>query len=98
MSKKIRRIVFTHNEDTVTCTVGEQIEIETPQRSGRGRKLDPYLRPLRGFDPARIVAIEDAGTMYRVTWDPSSGPSAWANPFWVGKHHTLRVEREGEAV
>jgi len=36
--------------------------------------------------------------MYRVTWDPSSGPSAWANPFWVGKHHTLRVEREGEAV
>jgi hypothetical protein len=69
--------------------------METPQRGRRG-KINPNLAPLRTFDMARIVAIEDVGTMYHVTWDPSSGPSAWANPIVVGKRNALRVEFEGE--
>jgi hypothetical protein len=87
LSRKIRRIVFTHDGD---------IEIETPQRGGRRGKIDPYLAPLRTFDAARVVRIEDAGPFYEVTWDPRSGPSAWANPFIVGKHDALRVEFEGQ--
>ena len=90
MSKPIRRIVFEHDGDTVTCVVGECIVMERPQRQ-RG-KVDPYLAPLRINDAARIVAIEDDGPLYRVTWDPSSGPSVWNNPFVVGKHDVLQVE------
>jgi hypothetical protein len=96
LSKTIRRIVFTHDGDTVTCALGEQIEIEKPQRVGRRGKINPYLAPLRTFDAARVVRIEDAGPFYEVTWDPRSGPSAWANPFIVGKHDALRVEFEGQ--
>ena len=98
LSKTIRRIVFTHDGDTVTCIVGEQIEIETPQRVGRGRKADPYLPPLRRINPARVVAIQDADIIYHVFWDPSSSRSAWANPIIVGKGDTLCVEFEGESV
>ena len=90
MSEKLSRIVFEHNGETVTCAVGERIEIETPKRGRRG-KID-YLAPLRRFDAARIVAIKDEGTMYHVFWDPSSGLSAWANPIVVNKHDALRVE------
>jgi hypothetical protein len=95
LRKKIRRIVFTHDADTVTCTLGEQIVMETPRQS-RKKPYQP-LPPLRQVDPGRVVAIEDAGNIYLVTWDPSSGPSMWANPFMVGKRSTLRVEFEGES-
>jgi hypothetical protein len=89
MSNPIQRIVFEHGGDTVTCVVGECIVVDRPQR--RRGKVDPYLAPLKQIDSARVVAIEDAGPIYRVTWDPASGPSAWANPFFVGKHDVLHI-------
>jgi hypothetical protein len=90
MSNAIRRIVFEHDGDTVTCVVGECILMERPQR--RRGKENPYVAPIRRMDAARVVAIEDAGPFYRVTWDPASGPSSWNNPFIVGKHAILQME------
>ncbi len=90
----IRQIVFESHGDTVTATVGEQLIVETPRRSGRSRKVNDYLPPARRIDPARITRIEDRGGFYHVHYDPASGPSKWGNPFMVGKHDTIRTSND----
>lgn len=86
----IRKLVFDRGKSTVTCVLGEPIKTSTPRRVGRRIRDD--LAPDLSFSMAVVDAIVEHknGTVYRVSWH--GGPSSWANPFMVGKHHVHHVE------
>ena len=84
MQGRIRSIKWSHERETITCTIGEEIRMEL-DRAAPG---SPEVR----FDSGLVTRIEDAGTCYFVWHDFDESDSEWPAVFMVGKHHWPVVE------
>jgi len=84
--RKITSITWTHDGDTVTCTVGQPIRREVPRRVRGKRDYSVALR--KANDGGVILSIEDHGGYYLVFYE---GRTIWENPFMAGKPATSQV-------